>query len=719
MSQLIDQKSMLAKLMASENIRIEHLQIETASFDPTNRVMYLPTWKDMKTYLYDLLTGHECGHALYTPAEGWHGEVHEKGMNYKNFLNVVEDARIEKKIQRKYPGLRKSFMYAYSELRDRDFFGVASKNINSLPFIDRLNLYTKSQYTMTEICFSKKEQSFVDRVKLLETWEDVVSLTDEIFEYSKIEQKELKSKQKEEEYDLEESFDDFDKQDSEFEDELTERSFEEHDESEESDNNDLNEESYILREKESTAYTHDDDNAEPKCETDENFRKNESQLVSHAGKKNVYLKFPKPNLENIVTPYKRVHELMSECFYDKQGLGSFANSLLKEFKQTNERYVSLLSKEFEMRKAAKSYDKRKISDTGDLDISKLSSYKFEDNIFRKMMRMPKGKSHGLVLLLDFSGSMCDNMAGSIDQILVLSMFCKKVNIPFVVYSFGNNVNAYYADKGVYDSFANNHFFSNQNSEYLLGIVSLREYLSSDMSSAEYNVAMKNLVMLKRTFENGRTYAGDYFYRPVSEQMSNTPLTEAIVAISHITKKFKYEKNLDITNLVIVHDGDADKIAKYKDKDGNESYISDRHDTTFVYDETCNFQKRVDYSLMNVALEWFKAYTKSNVFGFYIMSSYRYDLQKTIYKKYTNKENVYEDKVDVTNKLLKEKFIISYNEGYEHFYFILNSALKIENDELVIVGNVTTSKLKNAFMKMNKKKQVSRTLVSKFIEGIAT
>ena len=45
-------------------------------------------------------------------------------------------------------------------------------------------------------------------------------------------------------------------------------------------------------------------------------------------------------------------------------------------------------------------------------------------------------------------------------------------------------------------------------------------------------------------------------------------------------------------------------------------------------------------------------------------------------------------------------------------------IAIENDEFVITGVVTANKLKNAFLKMNKKRQVSRVMVSRFIEGIA-
>jgi len=110
----VEQKSQLAKLMATENLTIQHSKIHTAKFDTKNRILYLPIWKDMSSFMYDLLGGHEVGHALYTPAEGWHDVATDKsrGKNYKAFLNVIEDARIEKKVIRKYPGLKSSFRKA-------------------------------------------------------------------------------------------------------------------------------------------------------------------------------------------------------------------------------------------------------------------------------------------------------------------------------------------------------------------------------------------------------------------------------------------------------------------------------------------------------------------------------------------------------------------------------------------------------------------------------
>ena len=61
------QKSNLAKLLATENIQVEHNKVVTAQFDVKNRILTLPIWKKMSNDLYDMLVGHEVGHALFTP----------------------------------------------------------------------------------------------------------------------------------------------------------------------------------------------------------------------------------------------------------------------------------------------------------------------------------------------------------------------------------------------------------------------------------------------------------------------------------------------------------------------------------------------------------------------------------------------------------------------------------------------------------------------------
>ena len=148
-------KGQLAKLLATENLHVEHRKISTAYFDVQKRVLALPIWRDVSNDVYDLLVGHEVGHALYTPADCF-------GDAPKDFVNVIEDVRIEKKMKVTYPGLRKSFYKGYSELYDKDFFGVKKENPARLPFIDRINLFYKIG-SHHDITFSAEEQVYVDR----------------------------------------------------------------------------------------------------------------------------------------------------------------------------------------------------------------------------------------------------------------------------------------------------------------------------------------------------------------------------------------------------------------------------------------------------------------------------------------------------------------------------------------------------------------------------
>jgi hypothetical protein len=766
----VEQKSQLAKLMATENLTIQHSKIHTAKFDPIKRILYLPIWKDMTSFMYDLLGGHEVGHALYTPADGWHDVATDKtkGKNYKSFLNVIEDARIEKKVIRKYPGLKSSFRKAYAELSDRDFFGIQHRNINHMSFIDRLNIYTKSQYSES-VNFSVEEMQMVGEVQMLETWDDVLRVTEKIYGYCKNEQFEL-SIGDDFEYDIEgnpldedgtdsESDNDYDYEmengnDGEGEnsdDESDEPTNEESDgESGSDDDSETESESEedgneIVHNKESKESSFDSNDLDPNCITDDNYRRNEVTLLDEKCKPYVYANMPTPILSNIITPAKRVQELMTIDFANQVSEGhitdSKINGYVQEFRNRNERYIALLAKEFEMRKAAKSFSKAKQSDTGDVDVNKLASYRFDDNIFRKIMQVPKGKSHGLILLLDYSGSMSDNMAGSIEQILVLSMFCRKVNIPFHVYAFGNDSSTWSIDNpktstaplSVLGSPMDlRQCFMYQTGELMFNNICLREYLNSKMTNAEFTKALRNMVLLKKSYEGGR-YARP-IQRPFSERLSNTPLTEALVATQAIMKNFKRSNNLDITNLVIIHDGDADATNCVANAEGGYTYFHPTYENVILQDKKYKHQKLVKANNLSNEMfvsvaEWFTATTDSKIFGFFIVPSQR---AKGIIRHYYHNEKrqpLYTKRSDtyVDNELIKQlkrkldtqKFLQSFNPGYDSYFLISGGHDLMANDgEIEIDGKLTSSKLKNAFMKFNKGKQINRVLVSKFIQGIA-
>lgn len=749
MSFTVEQKSLLAKLMATENVTVQHQKIQTARFDPKNRVLYLPIWQNMNGFMYDHLTGHEVGHALYTPAEGWHDAVADKskGTHYKNFLNVIEDCRIEKKIKRKYPGLNSSFRQGFAELMKRNFFGIENKNVNELCFIDRLNIYSKSQWTDNSIKFTDAELTLIDKVHQCESWEDVVRVTDEIYDYSKDEQSQIEQQN----YDFSDDYDNSeydeyeendqksDEPDSDSETEDSKNQTDSQESDEESD--DTDQEPTDVDDQSNVQEDYFDSIDEPRCETDEKFRQNENTLLDETCKEYVYLNIPKANLDDIVVPAKRVHESLTKHFSQYEN-GPIQN-LVNDFKNKNTRYVDLLVKEFEMRKAAKSFSKNKLSDTGDIDINKLSSFKFDDNIFRKVMLTTKGKKHGLILLLDCSGSMQNNMAGSIEQILILSMFCRKVNIPFSVYGFNDSVNVHILDMGVQFSdkascleIANRKCFSANINEIALDRVYLREYLNSSMNNAEFSKCLRNMIVLRETYNN-KYHDYRYYTAPRTEQLNRTPLTAAIFAVGQLMPQFRKKHNIDLSSLIIVHDGDADGISKYNKMNPDDDTISIGSISTYSQNVIlCDSKNKFQYKLksesecgsvcpVNVAaLNWFRKTTHSKIFGFFLIQNLR-TAKNEIYSRYVfedgnriNKETASKAS-EIIEKIKADKFVRSYNWEYENYFLIIaGDSLKVQDDELQIEGKVTNGKLKSAFMKMNKRKQVSRVFVSQFVQGIA-
>ena len=136
----IEIKGSLARLLATENLVVEHKQVPTASFDVDKRVLTLPMWTKASDIVYNMLVGHEVGHALYTPNDK---DVFTNAPCPLGYINVTEDARIEKLMKRKYPGISKDFHGGYSELHEDDFFSVEDTDLNELTLIDRVNLHFK------------------------------------------------------------------------------------------------------------------------------------------------------------------------------------------------------------------------------------------------------------------------------------------------------------------------------------------------------------------------------------------------------------------------------------------------------------------------------------------------------------------------------------------------------------------------------------------------
>ena len=119
---------------------------------------------------YEKVLMHEVGHALFTPNEwDWLDEGIPAGV-----VNVVEDARIEKLMKRKYMGIAKSFFKGYTELHQDNFFEINVDKVDQMNLADRANLYFKIG-AFLDLTFTSEEQEIIDLIKNCETFKDTLS----------------------------------------------------------------------------------------------------------------------------------------------------------------------------------------------------------------------------------------------------------------------------------------------------------------------------------------------------------------------------------------------------------------------------------------------------------------------------------------------------------------------------------------------------------------
>ena len=162
-------KSQLAKLLATEDLVVEHKSVPTAQFNVHTRVLTLPIWEKASHTVYDMLVGHEVSHALFTPDEDWT----EKIKVPQQFVNVCEDVRVEKLMKRKYLGIAKTFYRGYNELNEQDFFEIEDEDITTFNLADRVNLFYKIG-SFIDVSFSDTEKEIVDLIGKCETFEDAL-----------------------------------------------------------------------------------------------------------------------------------------------------------------------------------------------------------------------------------------------------------------------------------------------------------------------------------------------------------------------------------------------------------------------------------------------------------------------------------------------------------------------------------------------------------------
>ena len=562
-------KDNLAKLLATENLIVEHRQVSTAFFNVETRVLCLPMW-DASDNVYDMLVGHEVGHALYTPMEQW------KKDKYKNlppdFVNVIEDARIEKLMKRRYNGLSKSFYKGYKELHVKDFFEIQSRDLQDINFIDRINLYFKLG-AFEVIRFNEKEQYLVNKVKEVETFEEVLELSLEICNFIKANREQnleinLKNPNSHEE-NMDGNGTSMDTTDSKSdESDLTDDSEDSTDDSEK-----IEEQEKEPCNENSGGEENEDDDLH--SETQEAFDYNQKELINDTVRETTYLDFPKVHLDKIVVPCEGVHSYM-ENYWAEGGdekmrsygyetrltFRSYDRELQEEYvqyKRESSKGVNYLVKEFECRKSADAYSRAAVSRTGVLDTTKLHTYKFNEDLFKKITVLPEGKNHGLIFILDWSGSMQNVIGDTVKQLLNLVWFCKKVQIPFEVYGFTYECPKEWQHSEM-DDRGNWHMSEvidmEENVLYLNPQFRLLNFLSSSRTSKEFEKDCSNLFKLASSFQKHMPE-----FIPYGLNLSGTPLNETIVALRDLIPEFLNKHKVSKLNTVFLTDGESCTISR--------------------------------------------------------------------------------------------------------------------------------------------------------------
>lgn len=715
MNILSNSKSILAKLLAEENISVQHKKIPTAYFDVKNRVLACPIWADMSADLYDLLMGHEVGHALYTPAEGWHNAITSNLKDkpgFKSYLNVIEDARIEKLIKSKFPGMRKPFYTAYGELYDKGFFGLTSESyVEDLPLIDRINLYYKIG-PFVGVDFTEEEAPLVALVENAKTWDDVVAAAHKIYEYGKQEAPRLK----EQEYGQSSGEESGEQQELDLED-LEEDGLD----SEEADAAEEGETTEASCKKQNSVKGAGD--SDPESLTDKAFRMHEKNLLDPSSHAYAYATLPSLDLKDRIVPFKTVYENMK--FYEEMAEQErVQNLLLSLFKKKNEKYIGYLVKEFELRKNARQFARAAVSTTGKLDMKKVHNYRTSEDLFRKMTIVPQGKNHGLLMFLDLSGSMVDNMRPTLEQTLILATFCRKVNIPFTVYGFSDSQ---FADEVVHLSnlsaqrnVGDLHVFQNNSFR-------LREYLSSTMNTKQFIDAQKKLLYLAEChgdWSNAQKYGFRKPWVPNSEKLNGTPLDDTIVAAMQVSKNFKQALKLDVVSIIFLTDGEGVQSDYFLDEERMLRPLRSQNPGNYYYNLVVTDPKT---KLQGVAaigepssaalLRLLKAVTGFNVIGFFLMSG-----------RATKTLRSYVLSCGTSYKISAEKAVQDYRKngyfamvakGYDAFYMLPGGRdLEIGDETLKVAESATKTEIKKAFKENLTQKSVNRVFLTRFAEMIA-
>ena len=725
-------KSQLAKLLATEDLIVEHKPVETASFNVSSRVLTLPVW-DASENVYDMLVSHEVSHALYTPNIEWYKD---RQIN-PSFVNIVEDARVEKLMKRRYAGISKTFFNGYQELSDKDFFGIELKDIDEMNLADKINLYFKIG-NFVDIDFTVEEEIYRSQVEKAETFEDTLDAAEALFKYC---QAKLEEKKEQEKLDMEsaegDSIDDVDNNGSDTTDE--QGSSEE--EGELAQGVKPTEDEEGSTEEQSAPSGGSTGGLE--VETADSLEEAIKNLAQTNARETVYWEIPQVDLKRIIISNETIHELCDTQFaedevrfeemvkaqklkypdfdYYRESSWNYDKTVdpdatFVKFKRSAQKEVNYLVKEFECKKSASAYARATTSRTGVLDTSRLHTYKYSEDLFKKVTVLPEGKNHGLVFILDWSGSMSNVMLDTVKQLYNLLWFCKKVQIPFEVYAFTHdypNENRYLEERS--EQFA---YTVKDGLAMFDPKVSLMNIFTSKVKGKELEKQMKNIWRIVNNFGYCRTK----YQIPLGMSLSGTPLNDTLIALHQLIPDFKSKNKVEKVQCVILTDGESNHLSyhvtvhrswddsPYRGYNSipSNSYLRDRKTGRTYLHKGDYYHHTTQVLLRNLR----DNFPDTNFIGIRILASRDANYFLRTYLEYQT------DEIEKYMKIWRKQRAFAIKDiGYDTYFGLSSSAL--DNDtEFEVKEDATKSQIRSAFKKSLNGKKMNKKILGEFVELIA-
>tara|TARA_Y100001970_G_scaffold246808_1_gene315021 strand:- start:845 stop:3004 length:2160 start_codon:yes stop_codon:yes gene_type:complete len=712
-------KSQLAKLLATEDLVVEHKKVETAEFNVQTRVLTLPVWEKASNGVYDSLVAHEVGHALYTPDVDWR-ETH----NIPHaFVNIVEDARIEKLMKRRYAGLSKTFYYGYQELNDNDFFEINGVDIDEMNLADRINLYFKIG-NYVDINFTLIESKFVKKIENCETFNEVLDIAEEIYKYCKDELEETKQQLN---ASIDTNEDEDDQGGESFDSGINDDQNSEDGEVDIDHQPTVSSDGPVLEDFENIGgETYDE---EPEVSTLKSLEESLKRLVGNTAPSS-YVELPKVDLDKVIIPNSSIYKIIDQTWEDNinyakkmysdsplfnENIFETVDNMFDKFKKSAQKEVNYLVKEFECKKAADSYARATTSRTGVLDCSKLHSYKYSEDIFKKVTTLADGKNHGLVFILDWSGSMHNVMLDTLKQLYNLLWFCKKVQIPFDVYAFTSefpygemdeNGVRLPASEEVDGQIQIPHWFS------------LMHLFTGDMKGNELEKQMKDIFRIVCSMDQN-TFTS--YGPPSCMRYSGTPLNETLICLHQILPKFKKENGLQKVQCIILTDGEAQPLKVYKKVQRpweDEPFLGTVHcnHNSFLRDRKTGYTYSLDvewYGQTDVLLKNLKHnFPDVNFIGIRLLPNRD---SGSFIRRYCGYSGSLLEKT--TSSWRKNKSFTIKTSGYDSYFGLSANALS-NDDEFQVQTDATKAQIKRAFVKSLKGKKMNKKILGEFIELVA-